>query len=338
MRQAHPVRPAPDPDLGRLLDRAAGALSHSHPELAGELTARAEPEHEPADPFDSWTGDPQVDWFRSFGYLVLRGFFEPALVEELRDEMVRTMLGVHGDRYYERPPMSGMAGHYTCLLGPWAPRTVELVESSRLVGLAERLVGGGVLPSPCDTQGILYFDHAGWHNDTGIAIRGVKFVSYLESLDADTGALRVFPASHRLIHAERAFAHLYSLDVSVPDAPGQVLTTEPGDVIAFDPLLWHASWGGRDRHQWSTLYLRDAITPSWRQSLLDWYEDGASYVDELPEGWRPFDRTWVAEGSGASVEPSWSDSRRFAQRHMWMYRFKWLGVLERFGVADAFRP
>jgi hypothetical protein len=323
------VRPTPDHGLGRLLDRAAGALSHTHPELAGELAARAEREHEPPDPFDGYTGDEQVDWFRSFGYLLLRGFFEPELVAELRDEIVRTMLGVHGDRYHERPPMSGMAGHYTCLLGPWAPRTVELVDSRSLVGLAERLVGGGVLPSPCETQGILYFGHAGWHNDTGIGIRGVKFVAYLEALDADSGALRVLPGSHRLADAD--LRHLNSPDLAVPDVPGQVLSTEPGDVIAFDPLLYHASWGGRDRLQWSTLYLRDVITPSWRQGLLDSYEDDATYVAELPERWRPFDRAWVAEGSGDVNDP------RLEQRHRWMHRLNRLGVLERFGVADAFR-
>lgn len=331
------VRGAPDRDLGRLLDRAAGALSHSHPGLAAELSARADREHEAPDPFDAFIGDAQVDRFRSFGYLVLPGFFEPALVEGLRDEIVRTMLAVHGDRYHERPAMSGMAGHYTCLLGPWAPRTVDLVDSRRLVGLAERLVGGSVLPSPCDTQGILYFDHAGWHDDTGIAIRGVKFVAYLEPLQADDGALRVLPASHRLPDAGRAFGHLYSLDVQVPDVPGQVLATRPGDVIAFDPLLYHASWGGRDRHQWSTMYLRDAITPSWRQGLIDWYDDGASYVENLPEGWRPFDHTWVAEGSGDNAFPG-SSRLRLPQRHMWMYRFNRLGVLDRFGVADAYHP
>ncbi len=331
MSQTTPVgRLALDHDLGRLLDRAAGALSHSHPELAGELTARSEREHEPPDPFDGFTGDEQVDWFRSFGYLVLHSFFEPALIEGLRHEIVRTMLGVHDDRYHERPPMSGMAGHYSCLLGPWAPRTVELVDSRRLVSLAERLVGGGVLPSPCDTQGILYFDHAGWHNDSGIGIRGVKFVGYLEPVDAGSGALRVLPGSHRL--PDSALSHLYSLDLAVPEVPGQVLPTVPGDVIAFDPLLYHASWGGRDRHQWSTLYLRDAITPSQRQGLLDWYKDGATYVRELPEGWRPFDRAWVAEGSGDVNHP------RLAQRHRWMYRFNQLGVLDSFGVADAFRP
>src|SRR5438034_10640715 len=110
MSHATPVvRPAPDHDLGRLLDRAAGALSHTHPELAGDLAARAEREHEPPDPFTQITGDEQVDWFRSFGYLVLRGFFEPELVDELRDEVVRTMLDVHGGRYHQRPPMSGMS-------------------------------------------------------------------------------------------------------------------------------------------------------------------------------------------------------------------------------------
>ena len=242
MSQTTPVgRSTPDHELARLLDRAAGALSHSHPELAAELTTRAGPEHEPPDPFHGLTGDVEVDWFRTFGYLMLRGMFERDLVEELRAEVVRTMLGVHGDRYDERPPMSGMAGHETCLLGPWAPRTVELIDSRALVGLAERLVGGGVLPSPCDTQGILYFDHAGWHNDTGIGIRGVKFVAYLEPVDGNSGALRVLPGSHR--SPDDAIRHLYSLDLAVPDVPGQVLSTEPGDVIAFDPLLYHAVVG-----------------------------------------------------------------------------------------------
>ena len=55
-------------------------------------------------------------------------------------------------------------------------------------------------------------------------------------------------------------------------------------------------------------------------------------VDELPEGYRPFDRSWVADGSGDIWEP------HLAQRHMWMYRFNRRGVLETFGVADAFRP
>jgi hypothetical protein len=331
MSQTIPVvRTAPDHELGRLLDRAAGALSHSHPELGAELTARAQREHEPPDPFDAFAGDAQVDWFRSFGYLVLRGFFTPELVEELRAEVVRTMLAVHGDRYHERPPMSGMAGHHTCLLGPWAPRTVELVDGRMLVGLAERLVGGGVLPSPCDTQGIRYFDHAGWHNDTGIGIRGVKFVAYLEPLVGDTGALRVLTGSHRLPHA--GLGHLDSLDLTVPEVPGIVLATEPGDVIAFDPLLYHATWGGKDRHQWSTMYLRDAVAPSWRAGLLDWYADGAQYLDELPEGFRPFDRSWVAEGSGDIPDPG------LAQRHMWMYRLNRMGVLTTYGVADAYRP
>jgi len=112
-------------DLGRLVDRAAGALSHSHPELTSELTARADGTHEPPDPFDSFTGNQDVDWFRTFGYLVLRGFFEPALVAELQSELARTMLAVHGDRYYKRPAMGGMArlaGHDTCLLGPFRGR------------------------------------------------------------------------------------------------------------------------------------------------------------------------------------------------------------------------
>jgi hypothetical protein len=319
-----------DDDLGRLLDRAAGALSHTHPELAAELTARADREHEPPDPFDAFTGDAQVDEYRSFGYLVLRGFLDHGTVGELRAELDKTMRAVFGDRYDDRPTMSGMAGHYACLLGPWAPRTVELVDSRRLVGLAERLVGGTVLPSPCDTQGIRYFDHAGWHNDTGIAVRGVKLVAYLEPLTAETGALRVVPGSHRL--PDDALGYLHAPGVEVTDVPGQAVETEPGDVVAFDPFLYHASWGGEDRHQWTTTYLRDATTPSQRAALLEWYDDSRTDSDELPEGYRPFDRAWVADGSGDV------NDRGLEQRHRWMYRLNRLGVLDMFGVAGAYRP
>jgi hypothetical protein len=297
---------------------------------AAELAARADREHEPPDPFDAFSGDAEVDRFRTFGYLVLPGFFDDGTVDELRTEIDETMRAVLGHAYDERPAMSGLQGHYACLLGPWAPRTVELVDSRRLVGLAERLVGGPVLPSPCETQGILYFAHAPWHNDSGIAIRGVKLVADLEPVAAGDGALRVLPGSHRL--PAGAVRHLRSPDVDVPDVPGQVLETKPGDVIAFDPFLYHASWGGKDRLQWTTTYLREPTTPAQEAALREWYEDGASDTDELPEGYRPFDRTWVAEGSGDV-----SDTR-YDQRHRWMYRLARLGVLDRFGVADAYRP
>ena len=316
-------------DLGRLLDRAAGALGHTHPGLAAELTARAALAHEPPDPFDALTGDPVVDRYRTFGYVVLRGFFDPDFVADLRGEVRAALLAVHGeDRLRRPPPGGGMAVHEACLLGPWAPRTVDLVDSRALVGLAERLVGDAVLPSPADTQAKLYLDTAPWHNDIGILVRAVKVVAYLEPLDGTAGALRVLPASHRL--PDGSLAHLYSLDVEVPDVPAQVLATEPGDVIAFDPLLWHATCGGGDpRHQWSTVYVRDATIPRWRDGLVAWFADGTAEHARMPEGHRPFDPRWVAEG-GMDAE------RRFDQRHRWMFRFHRLGVLDAYGVTAAF--
>jgi hypothetical protein len=315
-------------DLGRLLDRAAGALGHTHPGLAAELSARATIAHEPPDPFDRLTGDATVDHFRTFGYLVLRGFFDADLVAALDAEVRTTLLAVHGEDRLRRPPRGGgMAVHEACLLGPWAPRTVDLVDSRALVGLAERLVGDAVLPSPADTQAKLYLDTAPWHNDIGILVRAVKLVAYLEPLDGTTGGLRVLPASHRL--PDDTLGHLYSFDVDVADVPAQALATEPGDVIAFDPLLWHATHGGGLRHQWSTLYVRDAVTPRGRDGLVAWFADGTSDLERMPEGYRPFDTRWVAEG-GMDAE------RRFDQRHRWMFRFHRLGVLDAYGVTAAF--
>lgn len=95
-------------DLGRLLDRAAGALSTTHPDLAAELTKAADRLHQPADPFDALTGDDQVDAFRTFGYVHLPGFLGSDEVAALSDEFDDAMRAAVGNRYEQRQRKHGL--------------------------------------------------------------------------------------------------------------------------------------------------------------------------------------------------------------------------------------
>ena len=66
------------------------------------------------------------------------------------------------------------------------------------------------------------------------------------------------------------------------------------------------------------------------QPPVEWFAGGIADRDDLPEGYRPFDARWVADGSMDVAD------RRFDQRHRWMFRFHRLGILDAYGVTGAF--
>jgi hypothetical protein len=73
------------------------------------------------------------------------------------------------------------------------PVSLALVEDTRFLGAARRLLDAPVLPTYA--EGVLLFGQAGFHYDDGTGSAGVKFVAYLEPLTAETGALRLLPGS-----------------------------------------------------------------------------------------------------------------------------------------------
>ena len=89
---------------------------------------------------------------------------------------------------------------------------------------------------------------------------------YLQPVRADSGALRVIPGSHkrpwfdqlderpplRYAWAREDFAGAEAADV-IESVPGYVCKSNPGDVVAFDARLWHASVGGSSDRQMCTL-------------------------------------------------------------------------------------
>jgi hypothetical protein len=165
--------------------------------------------------------------------------------------------------------------------------------AERLLEAGEALLGADVLPWA--VQEILLFGQAALHDDFGIPAAGVKLVTYLEPLRAESGALRLVPGSQ---HAEfRSRLRQWLRDNPIEDSEGMrqqveaapcfVAETEPGDVIAFDVHTFHASVYGHDRRQWTSTYLKDPQTEAERRAFGEVVADEARWAGEPVD----YDRT-----------------------------------------------
>lgn len=201
--------------------------------------------------------DWQIKEFETFGFLVLRSLFSPPELERINDEyehgrarMVAAGLqpvGVRGQLNWSN-------------LRPDAPFLNSLPEDERLAGVAEQLLGQDAFMVHCNSNQYLG-SATEWHPDARFPeFRALKFALYLQPLEADTGALRLIPGSHLpSFSAQLDSLQLYGVNIgedhsylrrankTVRDVPSYVCATAPGDMIAFDLRLWHASSGGRAR-------------------------------------------------------------------------------------------
>jgi hypothetical protein len=253
--------------------------------------------------------------FELFGFVVLRDWLTPAETEALRSEVLARFELALGPALAERPWMSGMAGHYLPMLTPAAPLTSALVEDARFHAVARDLLDGEVLLSPAEVQAVLYFGETAWHRDSGRPLREVKLVAYLDPLTADTGALRVLPMSHT--GDQRRLGHwIQHPRVPIEDVPAFVCETRPGDVVAFDALLYHASLGGSDRLQWSAVYAREPETDEARAALDDLAAEWPTWgSDPFPAGTTGLDPAWIA-----APDPS-------PLKRRWLRRYRELGAI-----------
>jgi hypothetical protein len=128
-------------------------------------------------------------------------------------------------------------------------RLCSIIDLPRLTALVAALLG----PDWCyySSDGNCYGGDTGWHEDSrwehGICI---KVPLYLDPLAEDTGALRLIPGSHRAAGNARGAARARELwGVDPRDVPCAVIETRPGDVVAFNTNLQHASFGGADRRR-----------------------------------------------------------------------------------------
>jgi len=221
----------------------------------------------------------QLAHYRTFGFVVLPDLLGPKRTSALGAEVDAAIRDAYAATYDERI-IDGISGHYLPMASGLTPVSSSLVcDDPILIDAAERLLDEPVLPAP--PEGILYFSEAGWHNDDGIGVRGVKFATYFDALDSACGALRFIPCSHH----EGSLAEVRSyLRTIGDDVPGVVATSRPGDVIAFDLHTFHASMGGRDRLAWAIEYVAMAHDAGEAEKTLQWMADG------FEQAFRGFDR------------------------------------------------
>jgi hypothetical protein len=236
--------------------------------------------------------------------VILRRQLDPATVERLTSETATAFRDAFGPRFDERPVRGGIGGHYLPVMsGALTPVSVEVV--AHLHAVARRFLGAEALPGPAEA--ILLFGEAPWHDDTGLDVTAVRFAAYLDRLEAGSGALRLLPGSHR--HPYREAARAFDRQVSaqrddeiaavVERLPAYVCATEPGDVIALDLRLYHASIHGRDRRLWTVTYYRDPEGPEEAAAVAaaladDVAADYGSWGEYDPRRYPFYDPDWIA--------------------------------------------
>jgi len=232
--------------------------------------------------------------FRTFGFGVLRQFFDPGplaaeIDRAMNDGLVSRVSRTEKIDFQYVPMMT-------------AQTAVSLSLLDRIEPVAVDLLGGFVLPTRA--KGVRYSGNTPWHSDSTSPLASIGFLAYLEPLDGKDGALRVLPGSH---HPEfrDAVCKLEIDGTAGPTVPAYVVTTEPGDLIVLDEHLFHASFGGRTRRQWRVDFVRapenaeaEDLTRSYFAALYppDW--DGGYDVDRYPSygpDWRASSRPAVAQ-------------------------------------------
>jgi ectoine hydroxylase-related dioxygenase (phytanoyl-CoA dioxygenase family) len=192
-------------------------------------------------------------YFEAFGYVVLRGLFATD-IGEITDvfdaiwadpEKPRYPINYVGHRFNTRYAM----GHFLEM----HPTLTALARDPRLVSAADTLLGQ---PSMyLDSDGNVYCCETEWHYDSPIrypARRHVKFMVYLDPVEEATGAPRVLPLSHHDPSLYQGALQPYlgfeggieeRTGIRGEELPGIALSSQPGDVIAWDFALMHASYG-----------------------------------------------------------------------------------------------
>jgi len=263
-----------------------------------------------------------VSRYHTFGFVVLRRFFDPRpLAEEIDRVMHDGLLSTHG------VSRSGQIHfQYVPMMTATTPASLALLDRTEAIAVA--VLGGSVLPTRA--KGVRYFGNTPWHVDSELPIASAGILAYLGQLGPDNGALLVLPGSHRPEFAN-SIREYGGVDMNATSMPSHVIRTEPGDVIALDEHLYHASIGGVVRRQWRTDFVVDppgaeaeAQTKSYYAGIFPPEWDGGYDVDRYPSygpDWRQSARRAVARLESLGVyelaerQEEFARSRRRKETH-----------------------
>jgi|TARA_B100001750_G_C15512352_1_gene604536 hypothetical protein len=239
----------------------------------------------------------QIEQYQVFGFVILRQYLSSEEVAKLREESDTLSDAANGMiQWDEQHPRDQNA------MGELSPFTNSLFESDRFAGVAEQLFGE-IVPGTCLAH--RYVGDTVWHYDSGGPdMQGVKFGIYLDPTTDSTGALRVIPGTNSLnYHSQvasvdplgpqfsRATATLENRQRAIDgigSVPSYICVSDPGDVVAFDLLTYHASLGGKvDRRMTSMTYYQYPVTPGAKEMMILNSRGHLAEGDNSESPWNP---------------------------------------------------
>ena len=165
----------------------------------------------------------QIHQFHTFGFLVLKNMLNEEELKIVNEEFDKGLA--------KKDKGELIAGARVQLnwsnLESHSPFTASLLEDKRIYRVAQQLFGEDVVGK--NSQANHYAgNRSPWHPDVGPNIHGCKFVFYLSPVDAETGALRVIPGSHRPEFSDRIKkVRLKDNDPGPPEDPGLAVNEVP---------------------------------------------------------------------------------------------------------------
>jgi len=214
----------------------------------------------------------QVEFFNTFGYLHLPGWFAPE-IDSIIDGFEAKFAGsepvlMDASNPYHVATSSQFESHLREIVTPFVdddPALGWLPCDPRLTGLVAALLGPAEYRG---SDGNRFNCDVHYHADVYLSplrTRNLKIYFYLEELEAETGALRMIPGTNFYLGP---FARALQRDLQSPDhamaafgmrgdqVPAVVLPTVPGDIVVGDFRTLHGSFGGAPGRRLFTLNYR----------------------------------------------------------------------------------
>lgn len=163
--------------------------------------------------------------------------------------------------------------------------------------------------------------------DTSPTIKnqGTKLAIYLDSLTAETGALRLIPGSHRPpLHDEITRLRDNGMLEDGASVPAYAAEVQPGDVVAFNWPTWHASFGGR---------------PDRRMCTVDFFSvanDADDIRTQMRNNAAMHRRAWGHRDGFPYYDPTWIENADHdPRRQVLIDRMRALGLFEAVTAGEA---
>jgi Phytanoyl-CoA dioxygenase (PhyH) len=209
----------------------------------------------------------QVAFFETFGYLKLPGLFADAV-----DDIIAGFEEVFAAEGHPRMELyEPLHGEERRLIIPAfitkSERLVRLLDDARVVGIVTSLLGQGY--EYAESDGNLFDCESTWHSDiygAPMSVHHVKLSFYLDSLRADSGAIRVMPGTNFFndpfaLSLRKRMKDVSKIEeefgVTDRELPSVVLETDPGDVVVWDFRTIHASFYGGKRRRLFSINFRE---------------------------------------------------------------------------------